>query len=381
MMEFTITRAALLQELETAKRIVDLLFFREEMKRMHLLVAEDNLGIACGNDVLLYASDVPVECSHWGSAAVDPAALLRVVKTLKAKELHLKIADGWLTVTGDGISLPVSVYTSGAPTVLLPATYTLECRAADVALALQRMSFSIVTDDSHYGFNGAYLEKLSTASGRGYRLVSTDGYRLSYAALPVLAERAGVTNSGCLLPRDGVLELQRLCEKTEGNVRLSFADNRCYASVGWRILAMRLLEGDFPHYHKLVPRVVARSLVLPRAPLLAMCKQMIAVAPKGNNGGTPIKITHRHAEGVLTITPAFSPDLKLCLTHPCQADSGLEDDRTVGINARYLSDALRVIDAPEIRLDMHSGDGFLGVRAAGGARDATYYLIAPYRLA
>lgn len=378
MMEFTITRAALLQELETAKRVVNPLLPFEELKRMHFFLDEDNLNIICGNDVLLYSSDVTVAGIHWGSAAVDPAVLLRVIKTIKAKELHLKVADGWLTVTGGGATLPVSVYTSeNAPEVLLPATYTLECRASDLALALQRMSFSIVTDVSRYGLNGAYLEKLAVG---GYRLVSTDGHRLSYAALPVLEERAGVANSGCLLPRDGVLELQKLCEKAEGNCRLSFADNRCYASVGWRILAMRLMEGDFPHYRNVVPRVVARSLLLPRAALLDTCKQMTTVLPKGRDGGHPVKLTHRHAEGTLAVTPAFSPDLKLCLTHPCQADSGLTADRVVGINAKYLADALRVIDAPEIRLDMHSGDGFLGVRAAAGGRDETYYLIAPYKL-
>jgi len=80
--------------------------------------------------------------------------------------------------------------------------------------------YSVSSDETRYHLNGVYFEQHATDEGTRYRMVATDGHRLS------LVDRK--TNSkppkpaeGVIVPRKGLQEINKLLEASVGPVEMA----------------------------------------------------------------------------------------------------------------------------------------------------------------
>lgn len=231
---------------------------------------------------------------------------------------------------------------------------------------IEKTLFSVSTDETRHNLNGVFIEE----SGKDkVRMVATDGHRLA------LVEK-GVGSlgleKGTILPRKGLTEVRKILEgSADGVVSIGFMENMGLIVRDNVELFMRLIDGDFPDYAKVVPTDNPHTVKVGQDVLLHALRRVSILSSERYKG---VRIELKDAKMAVS---ASNPDLG-------EAVEELDVDYdgkslTVGFNARYLMDVLGVLESgAEIELELKDELSPGLVRKAG---DEEYlYVIMPMRL-
>ena len=238
--------------------------------------------------------------------------------------------------------------------------------AATVREMIERTIFSVSTDETRYSLNGVYIEQ---SEGGKVRMVATDGHRLAFEEKQVGS--LGLTK-GVILPRKGLSELKKLLESGEdGAVSLGFKENMGLVRKDKVELFMRLIDGDFPDYTKVIPVGNPNIAKLDHEELLRALRRVSILSSERYKG-----VKMEFANGKLSIS-ANNPDLG-------EAVEEVEADYkgktiAIGFNARYLLDVLAVLGGEgEIEFELKDELSPSVIRKAGV--DGYLYVLMPMRL-
>ena len=220
------------------------------------------------------------------------------------------------------------------------------------------------------------------------RMVSTDGHRLSridrdgVLALPGEADKyTGFT--GILIPRDGVVELRKLCGgKGLCSVEVAIAKNVLYFRVAGQTLttySIVLCAAQFPPYTQVIPRDAQRSLVFDVASMAATVKRLMLASSEK----TVYAVAFDFVGGKLTLR-TDNPDVGNAEEDvDLQGADGDTDDFKLGISLRYLGEALEHVATSTAKLHFN---GLLDPMLLHGVGDGSsrdggdVFVIMPCRL-
>jgi DNA polymerase III subunit beta len=127
-------------------------------------------------------------------------------------------------------------------------------------------------------------------------------------------------------------------------------------------MVMRLIDGQFPEYQRVIPKEGERQVQIPRVRFLEALKRIALLSVDKSNA---VKVSL--SENQLRVS-SQNPDLG-------EAKDDLEvsyssGDITIGFNARYLMDVLSVLDGEEVSFEL-GDDHSPGVLHAPGDRSYT----------
>jgi DNA polymerase-3 subunit beta len=216
--------------------------------------------------------------------------------------------------------------------------------------------------DVRYYLNGMLLEH----DGKMIRTVATDGHRLALCEMDL---PAGGRQQQIIIPRKGVLELQRLLSG-EGTVRLTIGTNHIRAQIGDIRFTSKLIDGRFPEYSRVIPAKPPRVVLADRDALRASLHRAAILSNEKYRG---IRLTLR--SGLLTIQ-AHNPEQEEAVEELEVTYSG--EDLEVGFNVNYLLDALAAVDGSEVEVGLTDGNSSCLVHAPGSA--SARYVVMPMRL-
>ncbi len=216
----------------------------------------------------------------------------------------------------------------------------VKIRGATLLEMIKKTSFAISTDETRYILNGVFFEP---REGGKVRMVATDGHRLSLIEREL--EGDFKLKSGVIIPRKGLFELKRLLEEApDAECQLGFAENSALFKKPGLSMVMRLIDGQFPEYQRVIPKEGEKQLLVPRARLFEGLKRISLLSADKSNA---IKLSL--GENQLRIT-ANNPDLGEAKDDIEVAYRG--GPLTIGFNARYLLDVLSVMEGDEIALEL-----------------------------
>lgn len=231
---------------------------------------------------------------------------------------------------------------------------------------IERTIFSVSTDETRYSLNGVFVEE---SEGGKIRMVATDGHRLAFDER--ILGSVGLTK-GVILPRKGLAELRKLLENGEdGIVSIGFRENMGLVVKDKVELFMRLIEGDFPDYTKVIPKGNPNVAKIDHAELLQTLRRVSILSSERYKG---IKMEFK--DGKVSVL-ANNPDLG-------EAHEEIEVEYkgkpvTIGFNARYLLDVLGVLGGEgEIDIELKDELSPSVIRKAGN--ESYLYVLMPMRL-
>src|SRR5262249_59737352 len=102
--------------------------------------------------------------------------------------------------------------------------------------------------------------------GNHLRLVATDGHRLAMITRPI--DKAAL-DKPVTIPRKAVMELRKVLESGDDPIDIDVQGGVAHARRGRVQMSMRLVEGDFPDYHQVIPAKSERIATVDSANLLA----------------------------------------------------------------------------------------------------------------
>jgi DNA polymerase III subunit beta len=228
---------------------------------------------------------------------------------------------------------------------------------------LDRTAFAMAHQDVRYYLNGMLLDLHEGA----LRCVATDGHRLALCeteiALAIKSKRQ------IIIPRKGVLELQRLMD-SDGELDIEFGKNHLRVTRSDFVLTSKLIDGRFPDYEAVIPIGADKIVQLPRDEL-RMALQRVAILSNEKYRGVKLDVS----PGRLTIV-AHNPEQE-------EATEQLEvqtvvDGLNVGFNVNYLQDALASLRGVDVMLCLRDSNSSCLVRDADNNR--ARHVVMPLRL-
>lgn len=310
---------------------------------------EGGLRMTATDTEVAYIGELAANVQKPGQIAVDAANLFQVARALPEPTVQLtSTANKRLEIRSGRSQFKLPGH-AAEDFPALPAFDAMgKAMVAERVLRrlVEQTSFSVATDDVRYGLNGAHLEEIEVDGARRLRMVATDGHRLSAAEGPI--EGKFPLNPRMLVPRKALAVLRKLLEGDSEPVELGFAEGAIRLTRPDQTFWFRMIDGEFPDYHAVVPTENKHRATLRRDDLSAALKRVgilvqdRARAVKFAFGGT-------EGENELEIEVHNVDRGEVREVVPIELEGG---PIQVGFNARYLGDVLAVLEGERITLEL-----------------------------
>src|SRR3954469_23228652 len=148
-----------------------------------LLEAKDEglRGFATDLEVSL-TDEIPAKVKSPGKVAVNAKSLFEIIKELPEGKIELERKENnWLKISQHRAVFNI-VGISPEESPVFPTFTTQEfvkIEAEVLREMIEKTIYAVSTDETRYHMNGVYLEILKEGEATIYRMVSTDGHRLS----------------------------------------------------------------------------------------------------------------------------------------------------------------------------------------------------------
>ncbi len=367
-MKFSATREQVLGPLQAVIGVVE--------RKQTMPVLANVLLSAKGNRLSVTGTDLEVELvasgevnvAQPGEITVPGRKLLDIAKSLPAG------ATVTLSVEGEKVKVSAgrsrftlsSLSASEFPVVeSINATQSITLPQAELARLIAKTHFSMAQQDVRYYLNGTLLE----TDGKMLRAVATDGHRLAIAETPLPGDGKGIQPQQVIVPRKGVLELQRILG-ANGEVEISIGTNHIRLQIGDIRFTSKLIDGKFPEYGRVIPSNPGKIVVVDREALRAAL-QRTAILSNEKYRGVRLSLLKNAVK-----LQAHNPEQE-------EAQDEVEidyagEEMEIGFNVTYLLDALSAVDTETVEIGLTDANSSCLIRAPGTT--ASRYVVMPMRL-
>ena len=312
------------------------------VERRNTIPILSNVLIAAGkNELKLTATDldmelvetVPCKSKGEGATTVPAHMLYDIVRKLPEGNDIEFVRDGEqgrLTIT----SGPAQFSLQTLPSDDFPALavddlgHSFTMSAADLKRLIEKTRFAISTEETRYYLNGIYVHAAESGGKPTLRAVATDGHRLAQVELPLPAGAKGMP--GVIVPRKTVLELAKLVEDADGEVRIELSPAKIRVTAARVVLNSKLIDGTFPDYERVIPQGNDKRMEVDNT---AFAQAVDRVSTLSSDKGRAVKLSLDSGKLTLSVN---NPDSGSA-TEELAVDYSY-DPLEIGFNARYLLD-------------------------------------------
>jgi DNA polymerase-3 subunit beta len=368
-MEIKAKRGDLLATLYWTQNIVE--------RRNTIPILANVLIAAQKNEIYMTATDLEVgvrgnvegEIKKEGTVTVNAKKLYEIIREVPDEQVQLKrLENEWVEIrSGKSVFKIVGMDAREFPQFPeFDGKQLSSTPSATIRGMIERTIFSVSTDETRYSLNGVFIEQ--GEAGR-VRMVATDGHRLSFDERELGS--LGLSK-GVILPRKGLAELRKLLENNDdGVVSIGFRENMALASKDKVDLFMRLIDGDFPDYTKVIPKGNPNLAKMEHNELLQALRRVSIMSSDRYKG-----IRMDFSAGKIALS-ANNPDLGEAVEEIDAEYKG--KPISVGFNARYLLDVLAVLNG-EGDIDIELKDELSPSIIRKNGDEGFLYVLMPMRL-
>ena len=282
-----------------------------------------------------FSADVQGE----GSYAVPAHVFSQVVRALPDDLVEMEFGDKELDLASGTFATKLQLMApSSAPDLSFPGEFAGSLDGALLAKALGSVRYAAAVADYQAVFRGVKLE----LGPKTTRAVATDGFRLAYYHLEVASGLEG----DLVVPGRSVDELTRIVQ--EGDVQLGVSEGQLSVQSGSFSLNLKLMEGSFPDYERIIPKAFPVSITLDASKLAEAVSRVALMADKTANNRVDLFVR----DGVVQITAEGSYGRSQESIDVLQ--EGSDPEIALAYNAKYLVDALGPASG-DVRLSFSGG--------------------------
>jgi DNA polymerase-3 subunit beta len=285
-----------------------------------------------------------------GKVAVNARSLFDILKELPDGQVQLeKKENNWLKITqGKAVFNIVGISPEEYP--VFPTFTTKEFLVMQTEMLremIEKTIYSVSTDETRYHLNGVFFEKQSDKDGMVYRMVATDGHRLSLIDRKAAggSSPAKTPSQGVIIPRKGLHELRKLLDNAGETVEMAIEGSQLIVRTNSAVLMIRLIEGKYPNYQQLIPQNLKENLTVNREMLLSSLKRVSLLANAKSRG-----VTLNLSKNKMEIT-SNNPELGDA-KEEIEVDYSGRDIK-IGFNARYILEVLTSMNDDVVQIELN----------------------------
>ncbi|MBE7413854.1 MAG: DNA polymerase III subunit beta [Deltaproteobacteria bacterium] len=341
-MKFDIKRESFLRALQRVQGTVEKSGTQPILANVLIGAGKEGEVTVSATDLELFTRDIcEGAVSKPGSVTVNARKLFEIVKGLSAEEVSFEAGKDHKVEIKGGRSrfkvLGLSEKDFPSPPEIDP-TGLVRMDSDFLRDMIDKTSFAVSKDETRYNIHGFFLQR----GGGVTRMVTTDGHRLAVIERP---GPAGEMKS-VLIPRKGAIEIRKLLGEGESEVLFGATDKRAALMAGNAAMSVRLLEGEFPDFERVIPKDNGLTVLAPKGAFIECVRRVSILSDSKAHG---VKLAFR--AGSLTAS-AFqelgeaSEDLDIEYDGP---------ETETAYNSGYLLDALEAMPGEKVRLLLKDG--------------------------
>lgn len=242
------------------------------------------------------------------------------------------------------------------------STY-FEIKKKDFKSLILKSIYAVATEDVRPILKGVKLE----VSKDKVTAVALDGYRLAVVHKSIVG---GNAEFSCIVPARSLSEISKLLDDSDDNLKVCVGRNFLMVNIDNTKITTRLLEGDFINYSQIIPTQFNTNLVLNKDQLLDALDRASLLSRVDRNNLVKFDI----ADKVMVLSSRSDiGDIKENITISLKGQ-----DLSIAFNARYFTEALRVVNDEFLKLSFTSSVSPCIITS--NDTDEFLFLILPVRL-
>jgi len=370
-MEFSVTKSALLNELNTTQGVVE--------RKTTIPILSNLLVEAQGSRLTVTATDLELsirtsceaKIKKEGAGTIPAKKLLELVRLLPEGEIKVKLLDNhWVEIVSDRKKYKlVGMAKENFPALPAMPHTLVKVPAAILESLIAKTKFAISMEESRYTLNGGLLILRPDTLA----MVATDGHRLALAETDhKLAELNGEVK--VLIPKKAMDEVEKLSSAASSDALIDFAkdESHLFFQVGHRLLISRILTGQFPNYEAVLPRDNNKHVVIERAELTDAVRRVSQLADQRSHA-VKFSISNEGVE-----ISASSPEYGEAKESIDKEYKG--DPIAIGFNSSYMLDFLSAAADGPISIELKDEQSAGQLRPLADESYRYRYVIMPMRI-
>jgi len=350
-MKIRIARDELLTGLQRVQGIAEKRNTMPVLSNILLETKQDGIELVATDLEIGVRGHYKADVQQAGSVSLSARKLYELLKEVADGEITLVAQENnWVQIQAGRSQFKIV----GIAASEFPALPTIEREGrvaipgSGLAALIRKTLFAVGDNDARYILNGLLISLHSSEKKVTMKLVGTDGHRLAVAESD-LTQSAGTDlpkEIKAIIPRKAAQEMRRLLEEEEDEPLLGFTKNLVTFQKSGLFLTSRVMEGTYPNYQQVIPKESAKKAVIERTALESALRR-VAVLSKDKTNAVKVILQN----GSVTLHTS-NPDVGEATEDlPAQYRG---ESLTTGFNARYLLDALAVMDGDSVNLEISS---------------------------
>lgn len=324
------------------------------------------------NETSLELAFSQVDVTQPGSAIVPADKFRQIVQAIEgATTLTIEAEGDVCHIKAEGAKFKIFAYpadqfpaipefaslAAGGPGVRSVFTH----HAGGLLTLVNRTVFATARETSRYAINGVLMKR----DGKKLEMVATDGRRLALCRATVKTADGGAASSSCIIPTKALTMFARLAGNPEETVRVVVTDNRVFFAFeeaaeegktktparARAVLSSTLVDGAFPPYEDVIPKDQDKKITAGREDLMRAVRQAEILTNEESRG---VRMSFNNKDKTAKL---FSRSPEMGESEIELALSGFDgDDIEISFNPRFIADALKMIDEPEVLIELKASN-------------------------
>jgi len=315
----------------------------------HILIeGEKNSIYLTGTDLETgIREELTATVQQGGKASISAKKLYEIVRELPEEMIHIKKKENhWITLQcGKSIFNLAGLDPDEFPS--LPTYqdgYFSKVSTHLMKEMIEKTVFAASSEESRYHLNGVLFSQSQQGTKVVLRMVATDGHRLSLIDRENQAIRG--IEKGIIIPKKGVLEIKKIMGDQDGEEEIEsyFDQTHGFFKMGKSLMVIRLIDGEFPEYDQVIPKGNDKKIVMQKERVYGCLRRVSTMASERVEG---IKLSLKRNSIELNSYHQDFGDAKE------EVEVSYEGPPIeIGFNARFLMEALNVMDMDEVMMEL-----------------------------
>ncbi len=315
----------------------------------HILIeGEKNSIYLTGTDLETgIREELTATVQQGGKASISAKKLYEIVRELPEEMIHIKKKENhWITLQcGKSIFNLAGLDPDEFPS--LPTYqdgYFSKVSTHLMKEMIEKTVFAASNEESRYHLNGVLFSQSQQGTKVVLRMVATDGHRLSLIDRENQAIRG--IEKGIIIPKKGVLEIKKIMGDQDGEEEIEsyFDQTHGFFKMGKSLMVIRLIDGEFPEYDQVIPKGNDKKIVMQKERIYGCLRRVSTMASERVEG---IKLSLKRNSIELNSYHQDFGDAKE------EVEVSYEGPPIeIGFNARFLMEALNVMDMDEVMMEL-----------------------------
>ncbi len=365
-MFFTTKRSDLLEAVLRLQRVVGSKTSMPILEGILISAEQGKATLIAYNLEMGMKKEIYANCKTEGDIVLNARLLADILRRLGGEQVeietderlncHIKSGDATFDIIGMAATdFPEMPAVGEGDTISIEADIMAEMIKKTIFAAATNEGAKPILTGINFEVNNSYLQ-----------LVGIDGYRLA-----IRKEKVKETKDiEFTVSNKAVAEVLRLIDEESENVEIKIGNRLISFEINGYSFISRLIEGEFVNYRKTLPEGYTQRVVLNTRDLINTIERVSLLISESFS--TPVRCYFNELNVVFT-----------CATSVGRATEtfnlNLEGEKfEIGLNSRYLLDALRAIETEQIQILFNGSNAGILITPLQG--DEFSYMIMPMRL-